>query len=202
MSINSLGLLLGGKWSHEFFLLFDGLEFTVTDLGGGIDEFDLGDEGGEGRGLWKHSLSNGNNSLSWSHNGTSDHDEVLVNNTVMWESTDWGNVLDMRILLGGSVVVNTSSGSGSDSVDLLVNLGSMEVTLITSSGDGPLNGRWMPSTDTGDLSETSMCLSWKSVDTESLDNTGGSLTSGNSNGINHLVLGEDFSDGDFLLELG
>jgi len=197
---NSLGLLLGGKWSHEFFLLFDGLEFTVTDLGGGIDEFDLGLEGGEGRGLWKHSLSNGDNSLSWSHNGTSDHDEIFIDNTVVRESTNWGNVLDMWILVSGGVVKSTSNGTSTNSVNLLVNLGSMEVTLITSSSNSPLNGRWMPSTDTGNLSETSMGLSWKSVDTESLDNTGSSLTSGNSNGINHLILLEDFSNGDFLLE--
>jgi len=31
--VKSLGSLLGGKWSHEFVLLLEGLEFTVTDLG-------------------------------------------------------------------------------------------------------------------------------------------------------------------------
>lgn len=202
MRMNSLGLLLGGKWAHELLLLFDGLEFTMSDLGGGIDELDFGVEDSEGRGLWEHSLSNGDNSLSWSHDSTSDQDEVLVDNTVVRESTNWGDVLDMRILFSGGVVGSTSAGTGSNSVDLLVDLGSMEVTLITSSSNSPLNGRWMPSTDTSNLSETSMGLSWKSVDTESLDNTGSSLTSGNGNGINHLVLLEDFSNGDFLLELG
>jgi len=193
--------LLGGKRSHELVLLLDGLEFTVTDLGRGIDELDFRDKGGERAGLGKHGLSNGDNSLSWSSDGTSDQEEVLVNNTVMWESTNWGDVLDMWVLLGGGVVVDSSNGSGSDSVDLLVDLGSVEVTLVTSSSNCPLNGSWMPSTDTGDLSETSMGLSWKSGDTESLDNTGSSLTSGNTNGVNHLVLSEDLSNGDLLLEL-
>jgi len=48
--MQSLGSLLGGKWSHEFILLLESLEFTVTDLGGGIDELDLGLMGVEGLG--------------------------------------------------------------------------------------------------------------------------------------------------------
>merc|ERR1711990_928169 len=47
-----------------------------------------------------------------------------------------------------------------------------------------------------------MGLSWKSVNTESLDNTLGSVTFGDSNGINHLVHGENFTDCDFLFEVG
>merc|ERR1719199_810071 len=199
--MSSVGLLLRGKWSHELIFLFDGLEFTVTNLGGGIDELDFGVKNSEGRCLWEHCLSNGDNSLSWSHDSTSDHDEVLVDNTVVRESTNWGDVFNMRILLSGGVVGSTSRGTSSNSVDLLVDLGSVEVTLITSSSNSPLNGRWMPSTDTGNLSETSMGLSWESGDTESLDNTSGSVTLGNSNGINHLVVGEDLTDGDLVLEL-
>jgi len=173
----------------------------VTDLGGSIDEFDLDWEGGEGVGWWMHTLSDGDLSLSWTHDGTLEEHVILVDDTVMWESTDWGDVLLMWVLLGGGVVLDTSDGSLSDSVDLLVDLSSVIVTEVTSSGDCPLDSRWMPGTDTSDLSETSMGLSWESVDTESLDNTGGTFTSGDGNGIDHLVLGKDGTDGDLLLEV-
>jgi len=152
--------------------------------------------------LWNEGLSDGDLSLSWSTNVTSEEEEVLVDDTVVWESTNWGNVLDMSISLGGSVVVDTSDGTSSNSVDLLVDLGSVVITEVTSSGDSPLDCRWMPSTDTSDLSETSSGLSWKSGDTESLDDTLSSLTSGDRDSIDHLVVGEDLSDSNLLLELG
>merc|ERR1719331_906655 len=59
----------------------------------------------------------------------------------------------------------------------------------------------MPSTNTGNLSETSMSLSWKSVDTESGNNTCSSTTFSNGNGINHFVLLEDLTDFDILLKV-
>lgn len=199
---NSLGFsLLGGKRSHELILLFEGLEFTVTDLGGGIDELDVHSLGGGGLSLLEEGLSNGDKSLSWSHNGTLDEHEIFVDNTVVRESTDWGNVLGMGVGLGGGVVLGASNGSGTDSVDLLVDLGSVVVTEVTSSGDSPLDCGWMPGTDTSDLSVTSSSLSWELGNTESLDASLSSLTSGNGDGINHLVVLEDFSDGDFVFEL-
>merc|ERR1711935_278043 len=60
----------------------------------------------------------------------------------------------------------------------------------------------MPGTDTSDLSETSMGLSGESGDTESLDDTSCSLTSGDTNNVDHLVVVEELTDGDILLELG
>jgi hypothetical protein len=44
-------------------------------------------------------------------------------------------------------------------------------------------------------------LSGKAGNTESLDDTSSSLTSGNTNSIDHLELVEDLTDGDFTLEL-
>ncbi len=197
------GLLLGlgGKGTDELVLLFGSLELTVTDLGGGIDELDLGLEGGEGIGRSDERLPDSDLSLLWSHDVTSEEHVVLLDDTVVRESTNWGDVLTVWVLLGGGVILGSSAGTFSDSVDLLVELGSVEVTLVTSSSDGPLNSGWMPSTDTGNSSETSVGLSWESGDTESLHDTGGSVSSGNGNGIDHLILGEDGSDSDLLLEL-
>ena len=174
----------------------------MTNLGRGIDEFNFEFEGSEGRSLWEKSLSNGDLSLSWSTDTTFNEEEILVNDTVMWESTEWGDVLGVSISFGGSVVVDTSDGTLTNSVDLLVDVSSMEITKITSSGNSPLDCRWMPGTDTSDLSETSSSLSWKSGDTESLDDTLSSLTSGNGDSIDHFIVLENLTDGDFSLELG
>mmetsp|Transcript_30321 Transcript_30321/g.26865 ORF Transcript_30321/g.26865 Transcript_30321/m.26865 type:complete len:214 (-) Transcript_30321:129-770(-) len=59
----------------------------------------------------------------------------------------------------------------------------------------------MPGADATDLSETSVRLSGESGDSESLDDSGSSLTSGNTNGIDHLVVREDFTDSDFLFKV-
>ena len=125
----------------------------------------------------------------------------MVDNTVVGEATKRSNVLLNSISLGGSVVLGATNSTGTDSVDLLVEFSSTVVAELTGTGDGPLNGSGMPSSDTTDLAETSVGLARHAGDTESLDDTGGSLTAGNTDGVDHLELVEDLSDGDFTLEL-
>jgi len=120
----------------------------------------------------------------------------------MWETTHWGDVLVSEIVLGGTVVSATSGGSSTDSVDLLVDLSSVMVTELTTSGNRVEDVGWMPGTDATNSSETSMSLSWESGDTESLDDTGITFTSGDTNDVAHLVLGENLVDEDILLEFG
>jgi len=170
-------------------------------LGGGVNELDidlLGLPGLDGR---EDGLSESDSSLAGSHDTTLNKDEVLVDLTVMGEATERSDVLSDSIGLSGGVVLDTSDGTGSNSVDLVVDLSSGVVTELTTSGDRPLDGGWMPGTDTGDLSETSMRLTGKSGDTESLDDTGHTLTAGNTDGINALGLLEDLTNADLLLEL-
>lgn len=59
----------------------------------------------------------------------------------------------------------------------------------------------MPSSNTTDFSETSVSLSWESGYSESLNHTGGSVTFGYSNGVDHIVVLEDLSNCDFLVEV-
>jgi hypothetical protein len=125
----------------------------------------------------------------------------VVDNTVVGEATKRSNVLLNSISLSGSVVLGATNSTGTDSVDLLVEFSSTVVAELTGTGDGPLNGSGMPSSDTTDLAETSVGLARHAGDTESLDDTGGSLTAGNTDGVDHLELVEDLSDGDFTLEL-
>lgn len=77
----------------------------------------------------------------------------------------------------------------------------MVVTELTSSGDCESNSGRMPSSDTSDLSETSMGLSGESLGSESLGDSTVSLTLGNTEDINHFVLVEDLGDSDFLFEV-
>ena len=125
----------------------------------------------------------------------------MVDNTVVGEATKRSNVLFNSISLSGSVVLGATNSTGTDSVDLLVEFSSAVVAELTGTGDGPLNGSGMPSSDTTDLAETSVGLARHAGDTESLNDTGGTLTTGNTDGVDHLELVEDLSDGDFTLEL-
>ena len=60
----------------------------------------------------------------------------------------------------------------------------------------------MPSTDTSDLSVTSMGLLLKMSDAPSLDDTGESLTLSNTDDVDDFVLSEDVVDADLLFEVG
>lgn len=100
----------------------------MTVLGGSIDEFDLhllllprlG--GGEDR------LTDNDGSLLDTNDTTLDEEEVVVDNTVVGESTNGSDVLGNSISLGGSVVLDTSDGTSTNSVNLLVDFGSGVVT--------------------------------------------------------------------------
>ena len=201
----SLGLLLDDsvllEETHDLSLLVEGLEASVTVLGGSVNELDVELLSLPGLGGWEDGLSEDEWSLLGTSNTSLDKNEVLIDNTVVWEATHWGDVLVNGISIGSGVIGDTTNSTGTNSVDLLVELGSAVVAHLTASGNSPLNGSWMPGSDTGDLSETSMCLTLESLDTESLDDTLGSLTLGDTNEIDALVLLEDLRDLDLLLEL-
>lgn len=87
-----------------------------------------------------------------------------------------------------------------DTVDLVVDRGTVVVTHLTSTSNGPLNVRWMPCTDTSHLSETLVCLSGELLGTPSAGNALETVTLGDSDRIDHLVLLEDCVDLNWLLE--
>jgi len=194
--------LLEWKSTEELVFLLDGLESTMTHLGSGINESQINLLKGSSGLSGKERFSQDENSLLATDTTTFDHKELLIDDTVMWETTHWGDVLVSEIVLGGTVVLATSRGGLTDSVDLLVDFSSVMVTELTRSGDGVQNVGWMPGTDATDSSETSMSLSWESGDTESLDDTGITFTSGDTNDVAHFVLGENLVDENILLEFG
>jgi hypothetical protein len=192
---------LRGERSKDLVLLSGGLETTVTVLGGSVDEFDvecLGLPGLDGR---EDRLSKGDRSLAGTHDTTLDEHVVLVDFTVVREATKRGNVLGHGISLSGSVVLNTSHCTSTNSVDLLVHLRSGMVAKLTATGDSPLDSGGMPGSNTGDLTETSMRLTVQTRDTESLDDTACSLTTSDSDSVDALGSLKDLTDANLLLEL-
>lgn len=102
-----------------------------------------------------------------------------------------------NILLGGCVALVVSLA---DTVDLVVDRSTVVVTHLTGTGDGPLDVGRMPGTDTSDLAETLVSLARQLLGTPSGGDTVETVTLGDSDDIDHLVLLEDAVDADGLLE--
>lgn len=185
--------------SEELVLLSDGLPVGVTSLGSGVDELelDLFEVGSGGHG--PESVSEGDDPLSGTWDGTLQDDEVVLDVGVSRPTTERVDGLFRDIEVGGSVL---GVGSRSNSVNLLVHLGTLMVTVLTRSSNREHDVRRMPSTNTGDLSETSVGLSGKLLGTPSSGDTFVTVTLGDGNDIDDLVLLEDARDLDLLLEVG
>lgn len=103
-----------------------------------------------------------------------------------------GNIL----VSGGVTLVVTLTNT----VNLVVDRGTVVVTGLTSTGNSPLDVGRMPSTDTSDLAETLVRLARKLLGTPTSSDTVETVTLGDTNDIDHLVLLEDGADLDGLLE--
>ncbi len=174
----------------------------MTELGGGIDELDLNLFSHPVASSWEERLSKNDWSLLCSKDLTSDEKIVLVDLTIVGETAHRGDVLLNSVSSGGGVVGNTTDLAGSEAIDLFVDLGTGVVTHLTSTSDRPFDGSGMPSTDTTDLTETSVSLTLKLLGAESLDNTLETFTLGNTNSIDALVGFKNFANRDLLFELG
>lgn len=99
--------------------------------------------------------------------------------------------------VGGGV---TLVGTLSNAVDLVVDRGTVVVTVLTGTSHRPLHVRWMPCSDTSDLTETLVCLTRKLLGSPTAGDTGETVTLGDGDAVNHLVLLEDGVDLHWLLE--
>lgn len=176
----------------------------MTELGGGIDGFEVDLLQIFSFVVGQQRFPQNDRSLSDSHARSLDHDEIVLNLTVMWEASDWIDGFLGQISLGGTVVKVGLAVLGfvtsAQSVDFLVDLNSMVVTFLTASGNGVGNSRWMPSTNTSDLSETSMRFSGQFLGSPSAGYTLSSVTLGDTDAIGVVVVGEDFVDRDLLFK--
>jgi len=151
-------------------------------------------------GPWNQGLSQAKGSLLGTNAASLYHDVVISDNTVVWETTHGGNIFLGQIRLGGGVIFSTVSFSLTHSVDSFIGFSSMMISALTSPWDGILDLRWMPTSDTTDLSQTSMSLSGQFSNTISLGDTGKTFTLSNSDDINNLLGTENLVDLQILLE--
>lgn len=194
--------LLGSLGTEELRSFFSSLESTVTHLGGGIDELKVDLFKSSSTNLGNQTLSQDEGSLLGTNTATLDEDEIFSDDTVVRETTQrsdglFGQISSSRGVVSTTFVLDTNT----DSVDLLVHFSSVVVTQLTSSGNGESYSGRMPSSDTSDLSETSMGLSGKSLGSESGGDTFVTLTLSNTEDINHFVLVDDLGDSDFLFKV-
>lgn len=127
----------------------------MAKVGGGVDELE-GDLLGVGtRSVSSESLSEGDDSLDGTNARALDHDEVVLDNTVSNETTHRGDVLLGKVKLSRARRTRSTVG---DTVDLVVHRSTRVVTSLTGTSHGEHDVRRMPSTDTGDLSETSVAM--------------------------------------------
>lgn len=99
--------------------------------------------------------------------------------------------------LGGGVVLGTALAN---TVDLVVDRGTVVVTVLTGTGNGPLDVGRMPGTDTGDLAQTLVGLARQLLGAPAGGDTGETVALGDSNDVDNLVLLEDGVDRHRLLE--
>jgi len=176
------------------------LESSVSQFGRGIDELKVDGFLGDSPDLWEKRSSEHEDSLFGSNDASLDHEEVVSDNSVVGETSHGGDGLVSQIGVGGGVVGVSSSGSFSDSVDLLVHFSSVVVSQLTSSGDVPSNSGRMPGSNTSDFSVTSMGFLLQVFNSESFDDSLESFTFGNSQNITIFVLFENGINSDFFFE--
>jgi len=189
--------------THEVLLLLVGLEATVTELGSGIDQSQSDLFGGNSLGLGDERLADVEDALPDADARAFDHDEVLLHHTVVREATHGIDGLLGDVLLSSTVALNELSvlhvESVSDAVNLLVDLGSVMITLLTDTSHRVGDSGRMPGSDTGDLAKTLVSLARQLLHMPTGNNTFNSVTLSDSDDINHLILGKDIFDRNRLL---
>merc|ERR1719397_758020 len=198
-----LAVLLEG--THEGGLVLGGLEPSVAELGAGVDELEVDLLQGPLLGVGQEGLPQGEGALLGPNAATLDHDEVLLDLSIVGESTHGVDGLVSNVILGSSVVLDQLAilhlVASSHPVDLLVHLGPVVVSLLTSPGHSALDPARMPSSNTGNLPETLVSLPWKLLGVPPAGNTLVSMTLGHSDDVDHLVLGKHLADRHLLLKV-
>jgi len=96
------------------------LESTVTEFGSSIDifKFDFLVQGSLGG--WLQSFSQTKSSLLGTDTTAFKHQVVVTDDTVVWETTHRGNVLLGKIVISGSIVLDSVSHTLTNSIDFFV----------------------------------------------------------------------------------
>jgi len=186
--------------TKEGVLLFGGLEATMSQFGRSIDELEVDRLQILARGLHKHRFSKQKESLSGTNAASLDDDKIVLDCTVMRESSQRCDVLFSDISISGSVVLGSTSFTLSYSVNFLVQLSSVEESRLTGSGDSPGDSSGMPSSDTSDFSVTSVGFLLEMSNSPSFDDSSESFSLSYSQNVNDLILSEDLINSELLFK--
>ena len=99
---------------------------TYTELGRSVDELELDLLQVPPGSVHHERLAEGDDTLLGTGNGALEHEEVVLDDTVVGEATHWGDGLLRDIVLGGRVRIVATAA---DTVDLLVELRAVVVTV-------------------------------------------------------------------------
>ena len=80
--------------AHECLLLVGSLEATVTELGAGVDELELDGLFTLAADVWDAWLAESKDTLADTDGGTLNDEEVVLDDTIVWEATHWVDALD------------------------------------------------------------------------------------------------------------
>merc|ERR1719473_1509080 len=127
-------------WAHHLRLLLQSLEAAMAELGSGVDELEIDLLESRTRGLGEKRLPESDDTLLDTSDSTLEHDVVLVDLAVVGEATNGGDPLDGQVKLcagvvGGDLAISRAHTLG-NAVHLLVDLGTMVVTVLASTGHG------------------------------------------------------------------
>src|SRR5210317_1738889 len=188
-------VLLGSQRSEELGLLLGSLEPSVSKLGRSIDEAKVDSLHVLPGGMLHQGLTQDQRTLLNTNTGTLDHDPVLTDHTVMDPATHGVNSLlgQVSLSLTGGIVSLLS-----DAVNLLVHLGTVEVTVLTGTWDSAAHTSRVPRSNTGNLTKTTVSLTRQTGNTPTGGNSLISVTLGNSDNIDEFILGKYGVNSNFL----
>jgi len=183
----------------EALLLFRGLETTMAELGSRIDELELDLFQSSAGLLGEEGLAQGEDAALGADDATLEHQELLVDDTVVRETAHRGDGLLGKIGFGASVGL-VLGDRFTDAVDLLVHLGTVMITVLTSAWHLEFDTRRMPGTDTGNLTDTTMGFTGQFGNAPTGGDTFVAFTLGDAHDIDGFVHAEDGVDWDLLFE--
>jgi len=123
--------------TQESLLLGMSLEATVAKLGGGVDELEIDLLQGTTVGAWVQALAEREDTLGNTDSAALEHEEVVLDDSVVGEATHGVDALLCQIVSSAGIVEHLLAlslvESLADAVDLLVDLSTVVVTVLTSS---------------------------------------------------------------------
>jgi hypothetical protein len=169
----------------------------MTLFGRSIDELKVNRFNEHSLTKGEEGLSDGDRSLSGTNHTSLDHEPVIGYVAVVGEATKGVDALFGKISISHarSVISHLTK-----LVDSLVHLSSVVVTVLTSSSNSEVHSGRVPSSNTSNLSETSVSLSGKSRYTPSSNHALSAVTLGSTATVEDFAFREDLTNSDLRLE--